>query len=136
MLAARDADTKTAVALYGEVAADTSLPDPFRDLALLRQIMLQFDTLPPAQVIPRLKPLAQEGGPWFGTAGELLAIAYLRDGKPELAGPLFAALAKQDSVPAAIRGRAAQMASSLGLDPLPVETADGAGAPADKKVAE
>jgi len=118
-VAARAADTATATKLYAQVAADDSLPQPFRDFATLRSIMLGFDAMTPAQAIAKLKPLATKGSPWFGTAGELLAIAHLRDGKPELAGPIFAALAKDETVPQSIRGRATQMASSLGIEALP-----------------
>ncbi len=118
-VAARAADTAAATKLYGEVAADEKLPQPFRDFATLRGIMLGFDSMTPAQAIAKLQPLATKGNPWFGTAGELLAIAHLREGKPELAGPIFAALAKDETVPQSIRGRATQMASSLGIEALP-----------------
>jgi len=56
------------------------------------------------------------GNPWFGSAGELVAMAYLRQNKPDLAGPLFAALAKDKTVPDSIRQRARQMAGALGVD--------------------
>ena len=117
--AARSADTKTATALYTEVAGDDALPQPFRDYATLRSIMLGFDAMPPAEAIAKLQPLATKGSPWFGSAGEMLAIAHLRQNKPELAGPIFAAIAKDETVPQSIRGRASQMASSLGIEALP-----------------
>ena len=117
-IAARNADTETAVKLYGIIADDSGVAQPFRDLATIRKAMLQFDTVPSAKMAETLRPLAAPGSPWFGTAGELLAIAYLRDGKPALAGPLFAAIAKAETVPPSIRARTAQMASSLGFDPL------------------
>lgn len=117
-IAARNADTDGAVKLYTDVATDTGVAQPFRDLATIRKAMLQFDTVPPAQMAATLRPLAAPGSAWFGTAGELLAVAYLRDGKPALAGPLFAAIAKDDTAPPSIRARSSQMASSLGYDPL------------------
>ncbi len=118
-IAAKNADVDTAVKLYGEVIADSDVAQPFRDLATIRKVMLQFDTLPPAQIEATLRPLAAPGSPWHGTAGELLAVAYLRDGKTQLAGPLFAAVARDNNAPPTVRARAAQMASSLGLDPIP-----------------
>ena len=39
------------------IAGDTSLPKPFRDLALIRQTALEFDSLKPEEVIARLQPL-------------------------------------------------------------------------------
>jgi hypothetical protein len=116
-LAASEADAAKASALYAEVAADEGLPQPFRDLATLRLAALKFDEWTPKQVIEKVKPLAVEGGPWFPSAGEMLAIAYIRDGKPQLAGPLFAAIARDETAPTTLRGRASEMAASLGVDP-------------------
>src|SRR5687768_649125 len=110
--------------MYAAVAADDDVAAPFRQLAAIRQLMLQYDSLPYATLVTRLQPYAQAGNPWFGTAGEMLAVAHMRAGKPELAGPLFAAIAKETSVPTSIRSRAAQMASMLGVNALPT-TPDG-----------
>jgi len=99
----------------------------YRDLALIRQTTIEFDALKPQQVVDRLKPLAVEGAPWFGSAGELVAIAYMKMRKPELAGPMFAAMAKDENVPQSIRSRARQMAGLLGIDAVetPAEPVQG-----------
>lgn len=115
-MALNKGDTRSAVAHYAALTADKSLPQPMRDAALLRQVTVQYDTLPPATVIARLKPLAVAGTPWFGSAGELVALAYLKLGKPELAGPLFAAIGADATVSGTLRSRALQMARSLGAD--------------------
>jgi hypothetical protein len=109
-------DTKAALAAYQAVVTDKAAPQAMRDVALLRQTVAEFDTLPPATVVARLKPLAVEGSPWFGSAGELVALAYLKMNKPELAGPLFAAIANDAGVPPALRSRALRVAGSLGAD--------------------
>jgi hypothetical protein len=70
----------------------------------------------PQAVIDRLKPLATPGNPWFGSAGELVAMAYLKQGKENLAGPLLAAIAKDDQVPQTLRARTRQLAGVLGYD--------------------
>jgi hypothetical protein len=114
-------DPKKAVAAYAKVAADSSLPQAFRDLALIRQTTGEFDTLAPQKVIDRLKPLAQPGGPWFGSAGELTAIAYQKMGKDDLAGPIFAQIAKQEDLPKSLRDRAQQMAGALGVDAVQLD---------------
>ena len=114
--AARKGDSKAAIAAYKAMADDGSLDQPYRDLALIRQTTLEYESLAPQQVIDRLKPLAVEGAPWFGSAGELVAIAYMKMRKPDLAGPLFAAMAKDRNVPQSIRSRARQMAGLLGVD--------------------
>lgn len=113
---AQQGDTKAAVAAFSGVAKDEKVGQPFRDLALIRQTTIEFDTLPPAQVIARMQPLAQKGSAWYGSAGELVAIAQLKAGRSANAGATFAALAADASVPASIRSRAAQMASVLGVD--------------------
>ena len=105
-----------AIKLFGEVAADSAAPQPFRDLATVRQVATGFDAMPPAEVVARLKPLAVAGSPWFGPAGELLGLAYLKQDQPKLAGPLFAAIARDKEAPESLRRRARQMAGLLGVD--------------------
>ena len=101
---------------YREIAEDSSLPQPYRDAALLRQTSIEFDSLQPQQVIARLQPLAKPGTPWFGTAGEMTALALIKQGQSGQAAQLFAAIAKDKTVPDPIRARAVQIASSLGVD--------------------
>jgi hypothetical protein len=120
-LLGEDGKTKEAIAIYAKVAGDSSLPQTFRDLALIRQTSAEFDTLPPQTVIDRLKPLATAGNPWFGSAGELTAISYMKLGKDNLAGPIFAQIAKQDGLPQTMRSRAQQMAGALGVDTVQVD---------------
>lgn len=120
-LAMEKGDTKKALAAYAKVAADDSLPQPFRDLALIRQTTAEFDTLAPQKVIDRLKPLAKPGNAWFGSAGEMTAISYIKMGKENLAGPIFAQIAKQDDLPESLRARATQMAGSLGVDAVQLD---------------
>jgi hypothetical protein len=106
-----------AARIFNAVAADTSAPQPYRDLATLRAVSAKFDTTPPQQVIDRLKTLAVPGGPWFGSAGELVAVADLKLGRKAEAGALFAAMAKDPGVPASLRRRADQLAAELGANP-------------------
>ncbi len=120
-------DAKAAVAAFQAVIDDQAVAAPFRDLALVRQTAVQFDTLSPVQVVERLKPLAVAGAPWFGSAGEMVAMAYLKQGKRELAGPLFAAIARDVKAPATIRSRVTQMAGILGVDAVPQDAAGAAG---------
>jgi hypothetical protein len=110
-----------AIAAYAKIASDTGLPQPFRDMALIRQTMAEFDTLAPQQIIDRLKPLAVPGNPWFGSAGEMTAIAYMKLGKDNVAGPIFAQIAKQKDLPQSLRGRAVQMAGALGIDAVQLD---------------
>ena len=105
-----------AATFFEQVAANDDVPEPVRNLAELRAVVASYDSLEPAEVIRRLTPLAQEGEPYYGSAGEMLAMAYLDAGDEEKAGQLFAQIAKSEDVPETIRGRARQMASVLGID--------------------
>ncbi|WP_136163515.1 tetratricopeptide repeat protein [Sphingomonas flavalba] len=109
-------DTKGAAAQYKAIAEDSGIGQPFRDLALVRQTAAEYDVLPPETVISRLKGLAVPGNPWFGSAGEMVAAAYVRANKPKEAGALFGKIAADAGVPASIRSRAVQMAGVLGVD--------------------
>lgn len=115
-LALKAQDTAKAAATFRKVAGDDSLPQPYRDLALVRQTAAEFDSLKPEEVIARLKPLAVEGNPWFASAAEMVAISYLNQNKPELAGPLFGAIARDADTPPTLRARAGQLAGVLGVD--------------------
>ena len=115
-LALQQNDSKLAVSTYKAVAGDSGLPKPYRDAALVRQTALEFDQLQPGDVIARLAPLAKPGEPWFGSAGEMTALALAKQGKSQEAGQLYAAIAKDQGVPQTIRARAIQVAGSLGVD--------------------
>ncbi|MCB2076088.1 MAG: tetratricopeptide repeat protein [Novosphingobium sp.] len=110
--------SKDAIAIYKSVAADTDAPQPYRDLATVREVAAGFDSMEPQQVIDKLQPLAKPGNPWFGVAGELVGIAYLKQGKDKLAGPLFAQISRDEDSPESLRRRARQMAGLLGVDAI------------------
>ncbi len=106
-------DAKGAAMQYGAIAADSSLGKPYRDLALVRQTAAEFDTMKPADVVTRLKPLAVPGNPWFGSAGEMVGIAYMKMGRRDLAAAMFAAMGKDKGVPESIGSRVGQLAQIL-----------------------
>lgn len=104
---------KAAAAKLAAIAGDTSLAKSFRDLATIRQTAVEFDQLKPQVVVERLRPLAVASAPWLGSAGELLATAYLKEGRRDLAAALFGQIAQGDDVPQTVRQRAVQMAGVL-----------------------
>jgi hypothetical protein len=114
-----------AQAIYSKISGDSSLPAVFRDFATLRSVMLSFDSMPPADVITKLQPLNVETSPWFGSAGELVAVAHLKSGKPDLARPIFEALQRNTAVPMSIRTRAQEMARMLGTPDAALKPLDG-----------
>lgn len=108
--------TQEAAGQYAALAADSAAPQPYRQLASIREVAVRFDSMSPDAVIARLKPLAVPGNPWFGSAGELVGMAYLKQGNTALAGPLFGAIAREKTVPDTLRSRARQIAGLLGND--------------------
>jgi hypothetical protein len=96
-MALQQNDRKGAVEKFRAVQNDSGLPQPYRDLALVRLTTIEFDQIKPEEVITRMQPLAKAGEPWFG-------------------GRLFAAIAFDRETPDTIRARAVQLAGSLGVD--------------------
>jgi hypothetical protein len=109
-------DSAGAAKAFFAVADDGDAPEAYRNLAAIRGVTGNYDNMKPEDVIARLKPLAVPGNPWFGSAGEMVAMAYLKQGKTNLAGPLFASIAKDKDVPQSLQTRARQMAGVLGYD--------------------
>lgn len=115
-LATDNNDRPAAIADYAAIAGDAGLPQAYRDLATVRRTALEFDSLKPEEIISRLQPMTKAGEPFFGTAGELTAMALLKQGKKTEAGRMFAAIAADEQAPGSIRARAVQIAGSLGVD--------------------
>jgi hypothetical protein len=115
-LALQQGNRKLASTIYAEVAADTSLSQAFRDVALVRGTALDFDSLKPDEVIARLQPIAEPGQPFFGSAGEMVGMALIAKGQKSAAAQLFAKIAADKGVPESLRSRAVQVAASLGVD--------------------
>ena len=109
-------DLRGAATKFAQVASDASVGQPFRDLALIRQTTAEFDTLKPDVVVARLRGIAVKGNPWFGSAGELVAVSYLRMNRRDLAGVLFGQIARDPDMSETMRQRAVQMAGVLGVD--------------------
>lgn len=114
-----------AIATLRAISGDEDLAEAYRHAALVRHTALEFDRLRPQVVVQQLAPLARPGQPYFGSAGEMVAVAYLKMGQPNRAGPLFAQIGRDETVPPSIRTRAIQMAGSLGINAMPEVPAAG-----------
>ena len=117
-IALENGDSEAAAARFDEVANDDSLPAELRDIAAIRSVAARFDEMQPQAVIDRLGPLAVPGGAYYGSAGEMVAHAYLAQGKEDQAGPLLAAISRDEDVPSGIRARTRQLAGLLGYDAI------------------
>jgi len=109
-------DEHAAAAHFAQLARDQNAPQVLRDIALLRQTLAEYDSLQPAQVIDRLKPLVDKAGPAFPLAAELTALAELRRGNNRVAGQLYKRISEAPDVPDTLKSRAVQMAGMLGVD--------------------
>lgn len=117
-VALQKGDAEEAAELYSQVAEKDGTPPALRDLAMIREVAATFDTRSPDDVIARLGSLAVPGNPYFGSAGELVAMAHLEKGDRAQAGTLFGEIAKSEEVPESLRSRARQMAGLLGVDAI------------------
>lgn len=115
-LALGKGDEKKAKMIYQQVAANAEAPQPLRDLAVIRLAALELDTVKPEDTVARLKPYAVVGNPWFGSAGEMSAIALIKMGKTDLAGKMLADVAEDENAPDTVRSRAVQLANALGAE--------------------
>lgn len=115
-IAAEQKKPDEAAKLLEAVAADGKAPQPWRDLATVRLVALRFDAMSAEAVIDKLSALAQPGSAWHGPAGELVGLAYLKQGNTKAAGPVFAGIARDTDVPESLRARARQIAGTLGID--------------------
>ncbi|GAA4001275.1 tetratricopeptide repeat protein [Sphingomonas humi] len=118
-VALQKSDRAAAIAQYRQVMDDGDVPQAVRDTATIRLTQLEFDSLQPQQVIDRLQPLAVKDSAWYGSAGELTALAMIKANRRREAGVLLASIAAAKDVPAPIRGRAEQLASTLSIPAAP-----------------
>ncbi|MFA6218552.1 MAG: tetratricopeptide repeat protein [Erythrobacter sp.] len=117
-IAAQQQRPDEAAKVFATIAADEDAPQPLRDLAKLREVAVRFDSMKSAEVVAALKPLAVPGKPYFASAGEMLAHAYLDMGKNAEAGALLAQIAKDEDAPSSLRSRSRQLAGVLGVDAI------------------
>ena len=115
-IALNGGDAEKAGALFKAVADDPKAAQPLRDSATMKYLRVEFDKLPPADVLKRVEPYLAGDSPWFPIAGEIAALAHVKAGAPEKAGPLFYRIAADERTPQSLRARAEQMAAALGQD--------------------
>ena len=117
-IAVENDDPEAAAAMYDEIAANGDLPAALRDVATIRSVTARFDDLDPQEVIDRVGPIAVPDNPYYGSAGELVAHAYIEQDKTDEAGALLLDLAGNEDIPASIRSRARQLAGLMGFDAI------------------
>ncbi len=115
LLASDPAENREAtLAALQKVEADTTLPQVWRDLAVLRRVALQGADLSVTERRGLLDPMAQPGRIFRPLAAELLAYLLVEEGKTPEAITALQALTKDQEAPSGLRNRAAQMIVALG----------------------
>jgi hypothetical protein len=102
-----------ALALWNEVAADSSADPLLRELAGLLWAQHQLETGDPGILEARLKPLAEPSDPWHSMATEQLALLSLRQGKTDEAKKMLTALANDLTAPQGVRESASAVLAQL-----------------------
>lgn len=107
-------DRAGALAALDRVAGDGSLPQIWRDLAVLRRVIVAGAEQPAADRRAALGPLTEPGRPFRPLALEQMAYLQVEAGETEPAIEAFRALTVDQGAPAGLRQRAAQMIVALG----------------------
>lgn len=106
-------DTAAAIAVYDQIAADSSVDPAFRGAATMLSARYTLDKGDPQAVVAKLQPLTAPTSAWHGLALELTALAELKAGDTAKARVVFDALSKDPTSPRGVRDRASGMLAAL-----------------------
>lgn len=109
-----DEDRAATLAALDRVAADATLQPTYRDLAVLRRVLVAGAEMPLADRRAALEGIAQPGRPYRPLASELLAYLLIEDGKLDEAIAAMTALMQDQEASGALRARLGQMVTALG----------------------
>jgi hypothetical protein len=112
-----EGDVPARLAALDAVAKDASLPNSYRDLAVLRRVVLAGDTMPAAERRAALDPIAAPGRPYRPLALEQLALLDIEAGNTEAAITALQALAEAQEATPTLRARVEQLITALGGTP-------------------
>jgi hypothetical protein len=109
-----DSDKAAALAALDGVAADTTLAPIYRDLAVLRRVIVAGMDMPLADRRAALESIAVAGRPYRTLALEQLAVLLIEEGKTDDAITALTALLQDQDASQGLRVRAEQMIVALG----------------------
>jgi hypothetical protein len=115
-------DRAASLAALDRVAGDSTLSPAYRDLAVLRRVLLAGTEMPLADRRAALQGIAAAGRPYRTLAEEQLAYLLVEEGKTEEAIVAMIALQEDQDASGGLRARLAQMVKVLG-GALPDESA-------------
>jgi hypothetical protein len=102
-----------ALALYDQVAGDSSADGILRDFARVQGAALRIDEAEPAEIAKRLDKLDADSSPWRYSARELLALAAYRSGNAAESEKLLTRILSDPFAPAEMRKRAESLIALL-----------------------
>lgn len=109
--------TDAAAEALRNVAGDRAAGTVLHDLAELKLVMLQGDSMDPAQRDEILSRLSRTGAPFELLALEQKAIALIGAGRPDDAVTLIRQIQQKDGLSQALRLRLSEMMIALGVEP-------------------
>ena len=121
-------DRAATLAALEALAADESQPPSYRDLAVLRRVVVAGADLPLADRRAALDPIAAPGRPYRTMALEQLAYILVEEGRNDEAITALTALISDQEAPGGVRSRAQEMIVALGGEPAPADAAPEAAA--------
>ncbi|MEO9826743.1 MAG: hypothetical protein ABJF50_20260 [Paracoccaceae bacterium] len=108
------ADTAGALAALDGLAADGEAPALYRDLAILKSVIIGAGETPPAARIDKLAPLLQPGNPYRLLAQEQRAFAEVELGETDAALETLSGIMADAEVTEDLRRRVSQLIVALG----------------------
>lgn len=116
-----DEDRAATLAALDTVAADATLSPGYRDLAVLRRVLVAGAEMPLADRRTALQGIAVPGRPYRALAEEMLAYLLVEEGRTDEAITAMTTLMQDQEASGAMRARVGQMVTALG-GTLPVST--------------
>lgn len=109
-----DEDRASTLAALDKVAADTTLSVAYRDLAVLRRVLVAGGEMPVADRRQALQGIAVAGRPYRALAEEQLAYLLVEEGKTDEAISALTVLIQDQEATGALKARVGQMVTALG----------------------
>jgi len=107
-------DRAEAISVLEVLASNTDAPQPYRDLATLKSVILGAGTTDPEERIARLNALALGGGSFRLLAAEQMALAEIEMGEAEAAIARLREITADADTSQDLRRRASQLIVALG----------------------
>lgn len=126
-----DTDREATLTALAALADDASQPQSYRDLAVLRRVIVLGAETPVADRRAALDPIAAPGRPFRTLALEQMAYLLVEEKKTDEAIKALQALMQDQESPAGLRSRAEQMIVALGGEVAPATAPQPEAAPAD-----